>query len=305
MAAADTTLASQVPVYLESLAAEKGYTENTLRAYGHDLAEFCRFTAGERGRPVLCDAVDPLMIRGYLAWLHRRNAKRTIARKLSALRTFFAFLRKHRLMADNPAEKVLTPKLPKTLPGYLVVDDMLRLLDSIPDGSLLEARNRAMFETLYSCGLRVSELAGLNPEDLEMQLGFVRVLGKGKRERLVPIGERALTAIRNYRQRLPERSAAADEKRGGALFLNRFGRRLTARSIRRILDQLSRRCGLPVPVAPHGVRHSFATHLLDAGADLRSVQEMLGHRSLRTTQKYTHVSIDRLMAAYDKSHPRK
>lgn len=304
------TLVSQVPVFLESLAAEKGYAENTLKAYGHDLAEFCRYAvdegSGGRRRPILCKAVDPLVIRGYLAWLHRRNGKRTIARKLSALRSFFAFLRKHHLADDNPAEQVLTPKQPKTLPGYLAVDDMLRLLDSIPNGTLLEARNRAMFETLYSCGLRVSELAGLNPEDLAAQAGFVRVRGKGNRERLVPIGERALAAIRNYRQRLPEVAAGeGGEDRGRALFLNRFQKRLSVRSIRRILDQLACQCGLPMPVAPHGVRHSFATHLLDAGADLRSVQEMLGHSSLRTTQKYTHVSIDRLMEAYDKAHPRK
>jgi integrase/recombinase XerC len=188
------------------------------------------------------------------------------------------------------------------------VDDILRLLDSIPNGTLLEARNRAMFETLYSSGLRVSELAGLDPADLRVQEGFVRVRGKGNRERLVPIGQRALVAIRQYRARMPEKKGAGGDAGTAvdtALFLNRYGRRLSARSIRRILDQLARRCGLPMPVAPHGVRHSFATHLLDAGADLRSVQEMLGHSSLRTTQKYTHVSIDRLMAAYDKAHPRK
>jgi integrase/recombinase XerC len=312
------TLISQVPVFLERLAAEKGYAENTLKAYRHDLVEFCRYAAGEgqgaRRRAVACSAVDLMVIRGYLAWLHGRNVKRTIARKLSALRVFFAFLRKHGLVADNPAEQVLTPKQPKTLPGYLAVDDMLRLLDSIPNGTLLEARNRAMFETLYSCGLRVSELAGLDPADLRVQDGFVRVRGKGDRERLVPIGQRALAAIGHYRARLPEERGAggdadanadADAAGDTALFLNCHGRRLSARSIRRILDQLARRCGLPMPVAPHGVRHSFATHLLDAGADLRSVQEMLGHSSLRTTQKYTHVSIDRLVAAYDKAHPRK
>lgn len=302
------TLISQVPIFLESLAAEKGYAENTLRAYGHDLAEFCHFATGEGSgegkRPITCDGVDPLVIRGYLAWLHRRNAKRTTARKLSALRSFFGFLRKHHLVVDNPAEQVLTPKQPKTLPSYLAVDDMFRLLDGIPNRTLLEARNRALFETLYSCGVRVSELAGLNLNDLEAQVGFVRVRGKGNRERLVPIGERALAAIRAYRERLPE-SVGIGADGDGALFLNRFGRRLSARSIRRTLDQLARQCGLPMPVAPHGVRHSFATHLLDAGADLRSVQEMLGHSSLRTTQKYTHVSIDRLMAAYDKAHPRK
>lgn len=302
------TLVSQVPIFLESLAAEKGYAENTLRAYGHDLAEFCSYAAGEAqgegGRPIACGAVDPLVIRGYLAWLHRRNARRTIARKLSALRSFFGFLRKHELVVDNPAEQVLTPKQPKRLPGYLAVDDMFRLLDGIPNGTLLEARNRALFETLYSCGVRVSELAGLNLSDLEVQAGFVRVRGKGDRERLVPIGERALAAIRDYRERMPERKRVGIDS-DGALFLNRLGGRLSARSIRRILDQLARQCGLPMPVAPHGVRHSFATHLLDAGADLRSVQEMLGHSSLRTTQKYTHVSIDRLMAAYDKAHPRK
>ena len=293
-------LITQVPVFIDSLAAEKGYADNTLRAYRHDLVEFCRYAAGqyatgqERGgrrRAVACVAVDVLMIRGYLAWLHGRNTKRTIARKLSALRVFFAYLQKHGLVSDNPAAQVLTPKQAKPLPSYLTVDDMLRLLDNIPSGTLLESRNRAMFETLYSSGLRVSELAGLDPSDLEVQAGFVRVRGKGNKERLVPIGDRALAAIDRYRARLPEAAARADLEKGieTALFLNRYGRRLSTRSIRRILDQLSRQCGLPMPVAPHGVRHSFATHLLEDGYDIRTIQELMGHRDVATTMIYTHV----------------
>jgi integrase/recombinase XerC len=295
--------------FIQAIAAEKGYAANTCRAYRRDLTEFAGFIAGRRGQeadakhlPVT--GVDSLTIRAYLGFLHKKNAKATMARKLSALRSFFRHLVRRGHLRDNPAEMVLTPKLPRKVPTYLTVDDMFRLLDSIGAGALSDLRNRAIFETLYSCGLRVSELAGLNVRDVDEGRGLVRVLGKGGKERIVPIGKKALDTIGAYRRRL-EAEGRVRRMENGALFLNPQGGRLTPRSIARILDRLVAACALAVPVSPHALRHSFATHLLDAGADLRVVQELLGHKSLSTTQKYTHVSIDRLMETYDKAHPRR
>lgn len=301
--------------FLDSLASEKGFSPNTCRAYGQDLREFAAYLGWEQlagaaegsaaeSAPTPFSDVDALAIRGFLGRLYRRNGKTTVARKLSALRSFFRYLLKLGLIASNPAEMVATPKQSKHLPVYLTVDDMFRLLDTITADTLSGLRNRAIFETLYSCGLRISELAGLNVNDIDHGRRLVRVLGKGHKERIVPVGGKALGAIRAYRQRLDLEAGGAVAARG-ALFLNKYQRRLTPRSIARILDQLVRQCGLLVPVSPHAIRHSFATHLLDAGADLRVVQELLGHQSLSTTQKYTHVSIDRLMATYDQAHPRR
>ena len=296
-----------VAAFIEALAAEKGYAANTCRAYRRDLTEFTEFAAAQAGaadgRPPPVDRVDALTVRGYLGFLHRRNGRATMARKLSSLRSFFRHLVRHGVVADNPAEAVLTPRQTRKVPRYLTVDDMFRLLDAIPGDTLAGLRSRALFETLYSCGLRVSELAGLDTGDVDTGAGLVRVTGKGAKERIVPVGDKALAAIDAYRRRLAaEARLPAGE---GPLFCNRSGGRLTPRSIRRILDRLVTDCTLAVPVSPHALRHSFATHLLDAGADLRVVQELLGHRSLSTTQRYTHVSIDRLMETYDRAHPRK
>ncbi len=294
--------------FLVALVVEKNYSEHTRMAYQRDLHGFLAYLRNMlpsngnsvRELPVSIHGVDALAIRGYLVELHRKNSKRTMARKLSCLRSFFRYLVKCGVVAQNPAEALLTPKQDQPVPSWLTVDDMFRLLDAIPDGSVLDCRNRAIFETLYSSGVRVSEVAGLNVGDVDAVRGTIRVLGKGNRERIVPVGHRALSAIAVYRRRLGQ-SDAAD----APLFLNHRKRRLTPRSMGRILDALVRCCGLQVPVSPHVLRHSFATHMLDAGADLRVVQELLGHRSLSTTQKYTHVSIDRLMETYDRAHPRK
>jgi integrase/recombinase XerC len=236
--------------------------------------------------------------------LHKRNKKTTIARKLSALRSFFHFLAKRGITAENPADAILTPKQEKTIPAYLSVDEMFRLLDFIQTNKLLDLRNRAIFETLYSCGIRVSELVGLNTRDVDPRQSMIRVFGKGAKERIVPVGKNALQAIDNYRRVLAN-DCGISEDVNGPLFLNKNKGRLTARSVARILDKLVKSCGLLTPVSPHTLRHTFATHMLDAGADLRIVQELLGHKSLSTTQKYTHVSIDRLMETYDRAHPRK
>ncbi len=304
-----TGLNEQIDRFLESLASEKGYSANTIRAYAHDLTEFAAYAAEGKGAddgpgPLAAGDVDALTIRGYLGWLHRRNAKSTIARKLSALRSLFRHLVKHHRIEDDPTAAILTPKHSRPMPAYLSVDDMFRLLDQATDDTVLGMRNRALFETLYGAGIRVSELTGLNVFDVDFATGCIRVHGKGGRERIVPAGATALERIRAYRQRLHDATGIGTEN-DGALFLNKNNSRLSARSVGRILDTLIRRCCLEAPVSPHGLRHSFATHLLDAGADLRTVQELLGHKSLSTTQRYTHVSIDRLMAAYDKAHPRR
>ena len=306
-------LKAQIERFLQTLGAEKGYSVHTIRAYRHNLMEFVRYAAGGDARPdetadrraALCvAAIDNLTIRGYLGHLHRKNAKATMARKLSALRSFFRFLVKHRLVDEDPTAATLTPKQNRRLPSYLTVDDMFRLLDQTADDTVLGWRNRALFETLYGSGIRVSELTGLNVFDVDAAAGCLRVLGKGGRERIVPVGGKALDCIHRYRDRLYARTGI-DMVRDGPLFLNHRNGRLTSRSVGRILEGLIQRCSLAVPISPHGIRHSFATHLLDAGADLRTVQELLGHKSLSTTQRYTHVSIDRLMAAYDKAHPRR
>ena len=236
--------------------------------------------------------------------MHRKNKKTTIARKLSAIRSFFKYLQKNGIISENPAELVLTPKQDKTIPVYLSVDEMFRLLDSIQTDSLLGLRNRAIFETLYSSGIRVSELAAMNFSDVDFSAATVQVSGKGNKQRIVPVGHKALAAIKAYRNRL-QQQAGLPSTNEGPLFLNRFRTRLSPRSIARILRKLVEAVGLLTPVSPHALRHTFATHMLDAGADLRAVQELLGHRSLSTTQKYTHVSIDRLMETYDRAHPRK
>ncbi len=304
-------LTEQIDAFLQTLAAEKGYSTHTIRAYGHDLAEFADYavrgaglSGGEEKRSLTIDDIDNLTVRGYLGLLHRKNEKVTIARKLSVLRSFFRHLVRHRLTDEDPTAAILTPKHSRRMPSYLSVDDMFRLLDQTADDTVLGLRNRALFETLYGSGIRVSELTGLNVFDVDFTSGCLRVSGKGGRERIVPVGEKALDRIQTYRDRLFALTGigmAVD----GPLYLNKNKGRLSSRSVARILEALIRKCSLAVPISPHGIRHSFATHMLDAGADLRTVQELLGHKSLSTTQKYTHVSIDRLMAAYDSAHPRR
>ncbi len=299
--------------FIESLVTEKGYSEHTRRAYRKDILNFFSFLAesyppggpNTKRKPIVdLKQIDGIMLRGYLGFLHRKNKKTTIARKLSAIRSFFKFLVKKGIIAENPAELVLTPKQDKTIPVYLSVDEMFRLLDSIQTHTLLDLRNRAIFETLYSSGIRVAELAGMNIADVDFSAAVLQVSGKGNKQRIVPVGHKALAAIKAYRTRLQQETGRMAISKG-PLFLDRFHKRLSPRSIARILQKLVDAVGLLTPVSPHALRHTFATHMLDAGADLRVVQELLGHKSLSTTQKYTHVSIDRLMETYDRAHPRK
>jgi integrase/recombinase XerC len=283
---------------------------NTCRAYRNDLEQFLAYLRKSAsgllkgGEEVNVNDVDDVAIRSYLGFLHKKNQKTTIARKLSTLRSFFRFLVKRGAISTNPAASILTPKRGRPVPHYLPVDEVFRLLDGVKGKSVLALRNRAILETLYSTGVRVAELAGMDVGDVDFDKGFVRVIGKGKKERLTPVGKKALTCMRAYldkRGRAVGFGITASEP----LLLNNRGGRLTTRSIARLLEQVVRQLGLLRPISPHGLRHTFATHMLDAGADLRVVQELLGHASLSTTQRYTHVSIDRLMEVYDKAHPRR
>ncbi len=295
--------------FMAFLESEKGYSVNTCRAYRHDIQEFLdifkvKSREGKQGHGQDAAALDVLTVRRYLATLHEKNGKATVGRKMAALRTFFKFLVKRGILQDNPAQMVASPRQVRPIPVYLTVDQVVRLLDGMEDTSTAGLRNRAMFEIMYSSGLRVSELAGMNVGDVDEKAGMVQVLGKGSKQRRVPIGRHALEALAAYRRRLCDETGIGPDAKG-PLFLNKFSKRLSARSVARFLAQTARACGLPVPVSPHALRHSFATHLLDAGADLKAVQELLGHESLATTQRYTHVSIARLMETYDRAHPRK
>lgn len=293
--------------FIDTLNAEKGYSPHTCRAYRIDISEFIEFTAGE-GISKKRDAekrflkqlgsIDKHSIRTYLAYLVKnKKSKRTISRKLSSLKAFFNYLVKSNRLTANPADMIPFPKLEKTIPRFLSIDDVFCLLDSIKTDTWFDKRNLAMFETFYSTGMRVSEIEGMDMDDIDFQNQMIRVLGKGSKERMVPVGKRALNTIKEYRMSLKEYYIP--------VFVNKAFSRLGSRSIRRILDQIVSACGLNVPVSPHTLRHSFATHMLDSGADLRGIQEILGHQSLSTTQIYTHVSMDRLMQVYDKAHPRK
>lgn len=274
---------------------ERNASAYTCRNYRDDLAAFCSFLGLRSLR-----TVTPLEVRQFLAHQStQRYTKRTIARRLSCVRSFFRFLCREGLLDRNPAAVVPTPRLEHRLPAFLDEAQVVRLLQAPSDGRWQGVRDRAMLETFYSTGMRVSELVGLNLEDVEEISGTVIVRGKGKRERLCPIGKTALKAIARYLVLRPTRLKAP-----AALFVSQKKTRLTVRQIDRLIQRYAKTAQLPVRISPHALRHSFATHLLDRGADLRSVQELLGHQSLSTTQIYTHVTPQRLKKVYDRAHPR-
>ena len=293
---------SLIDVFIDILAAEKGYSEHTLRAYKKDVQDFVQFffeddTFSDELLLKLLKDESRNSVREYLTSLVKSGIKkRSVARKLSGLNTFFDYLVKIGKLKLNPGDGINIPKFEKSIPHFLSIDDLFRLLDSIKTDTWLEKRNLAIFETFYSTGVRVSELEGLNLQDIDFNNKMIIVFGKGSKQRIVPIGDRALDAIKEYRIRFPKDFIP--------LFLNKNHTRLSSRSIGRILEKLVIECGLNVPVTPHTLRHSFATHMLDSGADLRGIQEILGHASLSTTQIYTHVSMERLNRVYDKAHPR-
>jgi len=281
--------------FLEYLGVERGASPHTLRSYATDLTEFTRFLAGEKIERLA--AVDTRVVRAYLARLHqRRLSKATIARKLAAVRSCFRFLARRGALEVNPARQVRSPRLGRRLPSFLPKDETTQLLDATPEPTVAGARDRALIELLYASGLRVAEGCGLDRDDLDEARRTVRVVGKGDKERVVPVGEAALEALAAY--------LALRGRHRGPLFLNARGGRLTPRSAHRIVKRLARRAGISQRVTPHTLRHSFATHMLGEGADLRLIQELLGHSRLSTTQRYTHVSPEHLMRVYDAAHPR-
>lgn len=291
----------QITVFLDHLQYERRVSPHTLRGYSRDLSDFSEFV-DESTDLGICSA-ESADIRGFLAHLsERQSSKATVARKLAALRSFFKFLVSRDVIKTSPAATVRTPRQERRLPRYLQEEEVGRLLEAPGPCDAFPSRDRAILETLYSTGLRVSELVSLSLDDLDLAVGVCRACGKGSRERLVPIGEVAVAALRRYIA--SERRILAGTTGIRALFLNRDGTRLSSRSVRRILEHYRRRSGLPDHVSPHTLRHSFATHLLDRGADLRSVQELLGHESLSTTQIYTHVSNEQLRDTYARAHPR-
>jgi integrase/recombinase XerC len=289
--------------FLRHLSLEKNASAHTVKSYREDLVqalEFFRTKLG--GRTTGPAQVTTRLLRSYLAWLSEQGyARTTIARRISAVRSWCRFLCRQGTLAVNPTDGLRTPRQDKTLPHFLSEADLGRLLATPPAGTPLGLRDRAILETLYSAGLRVSELTGLNLDDLDLDAGLATVRGKGKRERLALLGPQAQEAIREW---IGQREAIAGNRPRPAVFLNKRGSRLTARSVGRLLEKYLAQAGLDPRTSPHTLRHSFATHLLDRGADIRSVQELLGHRSLATTQIYTHVTTHRLRDTYHKAHPR-
>jgi integrase/recombinase XerC len=289
-----------IQAFIGHLATERQASPHTLRCYEDDLRQFSAYlveAVGDGAEPTLMDA---RRLRSYAAWLGTRGyAASTVARRLASLRSFFRYQRRQGQVVADPAGGLRNPKQPKRLPKPLSADDVVRLLDSIPAATLPGLRDRAMFETLYGGGLRVSELVGLDLADLDLEQGLVLVRGKGRRERLAPVGLVASAWLGRWlADRRPARAAEV------AVFVNLRGTRLSTRSVGRLLEGYLLAVGLDPSASPHTLRHSFATHLLDRGADLRSVQELLGHRSLTTTQIYTHVTGERLHDAYRNAHPR-
>jgi integrase/recombinase XerC len=311
-----------VQQFLDYLRLEKHFSDYTVKSYGADLIQFGQFLAGEIGQhnaeppmnvvipdsPTSLDEkqikVEPLQVREFLAYLYGQNyTKSTTARKLATLRSFYKFLIKKGVCTVSPLTQIRTPKQEKRLPKCLDLEQVQKLLDAPGDADVLSARDKAMLEVLYSSGIRVSELVELKMSDIDLNEGVLRVIGKGKKERLTPIGSQAIKAMQKYfefRNADPRFKMEGDTR----VFLNKHGEALSTRSVRRKLDKYLVQAGLDPGISPHTLRHSFATHLLNNGADLRSVQELLGHQSLSTTQIYTHLTTTRVKEAYDAAHPR-
>lgn len=294
-------MSEEIELYLRHLRTERQASDHTLRGYRTDLRELERFLAGEgrSRRKVAVGRIRTEDLRAYAAEKLRSRRRSTVSRKIAAIRSFFRFLEREGRLARNPASGLSAPKVERRLPRFLPIDDTERLLNGMPRDTAWAERDRAILETLYSAGVRVSELCGLDWGAIDVDNECVRVFGKGRKERIVPLGEVALDALRAYRKSLADEGIDSP-----AVFVNRRGGRLTTRSVARIVRAAVLRSGTPVDASPHSLRHSFATHLLNQGADLRSIQELLGHSSLSTTQRYTHVNLDHLMKAYDDAHPR-
>jgi integrase/recombinase XerC len=299
-----------VDLFVTHLRDERGCSPLTVKAYAEDLAALLGFLEGRAELPRFPAQLDRLLLRAFLADQTAKGlGKRSLARRLSALRSFYKFLLKRKHLERSPLDGIRSPKQGRPLPKFLNENDVKRLLESVQGTGWLEVRDRAILELIYGAGLRVSELAGLNVDEVDAARGLVRAKGKGKKERLLPTGRCAAQALGEWlrhRGRVALRRHGGSMKRDGAapVFVNRFGTRLNVRSVRRLLDKRLILAGLPAGATPHTLRHSFATHLLDRGADLRSVQELLGHSSLSTTQIYTHLTPSRLKEIYASAHPK-
>lgn len=291
--------------FLSYLSDQRRCSAQTLRAYRSDLEQFGRYLAEEHcaGPPPGPEGIDDIAVRGFVARMNRSGLERSsIARKLSSVRTFLRQAMREGRIENNPADGVPTPKIPRHLPATLTVDEMFNLLEGIDDDGIAAVRDRALLELTYAAGLRVSELVSLDLGDVDLAAQILRVLGKGNKERLLPFGDKAAEALRRWLSATGELRAKG--RAPDAVFLNLRGGRLTDRSVRRILDRRLHEVAIFANLSPHALRHSFATHMLGSGADLRAIQELLGHASLSTTQRYMHVSTDALMRVYDKAHPR-
>ncbi len=329
MGNSDASLATKpvcasVRAFLEYLQLEKHFSQHTVKSYLADLAQFCQYIAGEIGRSTQVapqniktleeldkrlTSVEPANVREFMAYLFGQNyTKSTTARKLATLRSFYKYHVRRGTVVSHPLSTIRTPKQEKRLPKCLDLEQVQKLLEAPGDGDILSIRDKAMLEVLYSSGIRVSELVDMNLEDIDLQEGVLRVKGKGKKERLTPIGSQAIRAVQRYLEARASQSSDAGvvtpAPTTGRVFLNKHGDSLSTRSVRRKLDKYLSMAGLDPGISPHTLRHSFATHLLNNGADLRSVQELLGHQSLSTTQIYTHLSTQRTRDVYDTAHPR-
>jgi integrase/recombinase XerC len=303
----------QLRDFLDYIRLNRNASTHTVAAYDSDLSQFVQFAAEYTGKGSRLEPkhLDLEVIRGFLGELHRdRQSRATVARKVSAVRTFFRYLRREGLVEKDPSSLVIAPKREQKVPAHLSVDEMAHLLDT-PDTSLpLGRRDRAILELFYASGMRLSELVGLDMEDLDLAGRMVRVMGKGRKERIVPFNPKAAGALRAWlkdRQALranPKCQARNSKLYEDPLFVNARGGRLTGRSVQRLLARYVTSCSTRFGISPHALRHSFATHLLQAGADLRAIQELLGHVRLSTTQRYTHVNVAQLLEVYRKSHPR-
>ena len=295
-------------MFEEYLKLEKNLSPHTVKAYMSDICQFNSFLA-VKARNVKTGEIDHLTVRGYIGSLYKKEKKSSIGRKLASIRSFFDYMIKKGYLENNPARMVSIPKPEKVLPSFISVDEAFALMDKPKGPSLSSLRDRAILETLYSCGLRVSELVSLNMDNINLRDSILRVTGKGNKERIVPIGEKAVSAIEKYltiRQEALHLTSHVSRltQNGDPLFINLRGGRLTQRSVERFVKKYTAGIASGKRVTPHSLRHTFATHLLDNGADLRGIQEMLGHASLSTTQKYTHLSMERLMDVYDRAHPK-
>ncbi|MEZ6095509.1 MAG: tyrosine recombinase XerC [Pirellulaceae bacterium] len=288
--------------FLRYLEIERNSSEHTLKSYREDLESLLEYLRNSLGEAVRPSEITPQELRTYVSALHEAGyAKSSISRRLASLRSFFRFAQREGLADNNPAKPLRNPRRERKLPHFLTTSEIGKLLAAPSSQEPMGSRDRAILETMYSAGLRVSEVVGINDEDLDLDDGLVRIRGKGKRERLAPLGSFAIKAINRW---MRERKLKGTRSRLSPVFVNKFGTRLTTRSVARMLEKYLKVTGLDLRTSPHTLRHSFATHLLDRGADIRSVQELLGHKSLVTTQIYTHVSTASLRSVYEKAHPR-